>query len=250
MMGGIAVLTTLFLVAVGWWTGLRQALHGVLLGVAVLGLLPFAIIFGGLLAALLFAVLVGLHGGGDAGPGGLIAEGGMRLLIPYYRFLARQRHPAVLGVALGLPLSGLVLWALLSLFVLPGEARTVVILADASRRIEQEYRQTRHYPLPIADGTLAELSPGGAHAGATLDGFGRPLRYQLSGTGPFAEYRLISLGFDGAPGRDDLCISGGTRLSNLRKQAVRLIQALADVTGRPTLAAQVAGIRNLSCPEN
>lgn len=223
-MAGTAALTALLLVGIGWLTDLCHTFHAVLIGLAVVGLLPFLLVAGGLLMCLLSMVLAGAAGGHGADAGSGLAEGGFRLIVPYYRFLARQRHPVTLGAAIGLPLGVLLLWVLLAVFVLPGEAATVAILAKTKERIEQQSRKTHQFPEASPDGKLLDTALGGQREGAVEDGFGRALHYERSGTGLLAGYRFTSLGFDG-----------------------EWLRALTELAGKPTLSARLGGIKSMSC---
>jgi hypothetical protein len=194
-----------------WWFDLRALLHAALLGLLLFLFLPFVIIAAGLLVALLTGLLIGLAHG-EAAPSGvaeaLVAGGGW--LVPrYYRFLARRRHPAALGVAVGLLLGMLGVWLLLALTILPAEARTAAVLAEAREALARLPR------LPAADGAghLSWQALGISRAGVIEDGFGRPVRYSVVGRWKLAWYRLVSDGADGRPGRDDLCVVGGTSIA-------------------------------------
>lgn len=119
-------------VAIGWFTDVRDAMRGALIAVATFALLPFAIMaLGVFLALMLLALSLILallsDGGGDVG-GTEVAEpfvaGGLRLMGPYYRWLARQRHPTFWGVSAGVVLGALVLWSMIATVVLPAETRT------------------------------------------------------------------------------------------------------------------------------
>src|SRR5439155_4751853 len=91
-----------------------------------------------------------------------VLNAGERFLVgPYYRFLARRRHPLFWGLGGGVLLGALLLWALIGAVVLPGEARTGKILIDAKDRIEHSYQEGHKFPTSLAD------------CGApTVDGFG------------------------------------------------------------------------------
>jgi hypothetical protein len=235
-----AAVTALALVVAGWTSGLRQVMHGALLALATAALLPFALIAGALLviaaAGLVVASAGALGGAHDLSPdhvgwglGEAVVEGGKRLIPRYYRFLARRRHPLFWGVAGGLLVGALLLWALIAVVVVPGEARTARALAAARADVEQSYATSGALPRPDDQGHLS-IASGGARA----DGFGRPLQYQVSGRWKLASWKLTSLGFDGRPSSDDLCVSGSTKLF-----------ALADEAG---ITEHLAGVRALSCP--
>ena len=158
-----AGITTTVVVALGWLTDLRGVLHGALLSFAIAALLPFVIIAAGvaviLLVALVGAIAAALgDGGGDMsvaveGGAGLI-EGGARIAPKYYAFLARRRHPVFWGTGAGVFLGGLLLWAVLAIFVMPGETRTTDTLYEARARIELYYAEHGGLPKPDADHRL------------------------------------------------------------------------------------------------
>ena len=135
-------------------------MHGAFLALAVAALLPFLITLAVLLAitvvgAILLAPLaVGSHGGGaeiliDAKLP-VVRAGNRFLVAPYYRFLARRRHPLFWGTGGGVLLGALLLWALIGAVVLPGEARTTKILIDAKDRIEHAYQDGHGFPTSLA----------------------------------------------------------------------------------------------------
>jgi hypothetical protein len=238
-----ALVTASALVAVGWLTELRHVMHAALLAVAVFALLPLILIGGALLLVLVVSLAIAaaaaLGGDGDADLGGLgtgdLAEGGVWLAPRYYRFLGRQRHPVFWGVPAGLALGGLVLWGVLGLAVLPGESSTAQILAQARADIDSRYRETGDFPRPD------EL--------VVRDGFGRPLEYRLSGRWKLKSWTLVSLGFDGEPSSDDLCVSGSTRMVELAEKALAIASQLEGIrAGTASVADQLSGVRALRCP--
>ncbi len=243
-----AVITAAVVVAIGWMTELRDVMHGALLAVAVFALLPLILIAGALLLIILvglgLSVAAALGGDGDVGTeglegaGDLVVGGGAWLAPRYYGFLARQRHPVFWGIPAGALLGGLVLWGLIALIVVPGESRTVQVLTGAQADIEQRVRESGK--LPKAD----QL--------ALRDGFGRPLEYRVAGRWKLASWTLTSLGFDGEPSADDLCVSGSTRLARWAETAAdiaRDVEAFRSGGGEPgpTIADRLSGIRALRC---
>ncbi len=242
----------------GWFTGLRAVMHGALLTVAVVALLPVVIICGGLLLVLLAALLAALLAGEDAGSsdvaGGVVEAGGW-LLPRYYGFLARQRHPVFWGVPLGALLGGLLLWAALALAVVPKETQTVSTLLVAKLGAEAAYKQHKRFPKPDDQRRLpcAAVQMQGHEActgGVVIDGFGRPLSYEVKGRWRLATFRVTSLGFDGEPGRDDLCVGGSTRLAKIANAASGL---LAKIAGKDpegvSLTSKLLGVKELRCEE-
>jgi hypothetical protein len=242
-------------VALGWFTGVRRVMHGALLSLAVGAFLPFVVVAAGIALSLLVVVLgllaALLAEGGVEVPhdaGASVGELGLRLVGPYYRFLARRRHPVFWGVPIGALAGGLGLWALLATIVLPGEARSAVAIAGAQADVERCYARTSRYPEPTPEGHLLrrDLDPA-AGEGAVRDGFGRPLRYEKRGRWKVASYRLRSDGFDGRPGGgDDLCRSGVTRLGRLA-EAVRVSRTPGGLG--VSVGVRLGAVREMRCPD-
>ena len=251
-----AVMTALIVLTVGWFTDVRQLLHWVLLTLAVTAFLPFVIIGGGLAVGLLLA-LAGAVLAADASVGAGVGEGaatfGALILLPYYRFLARRRHPVFWGIPMGLLLGCLLLGGVIALVIVPAETRTVQILAGMQQQIERFHKKNRRFPTADAEGRLTskELgldAPGVRNDDFIVDGFGRPLHFRVRGKGILASYTLISWGYDGKPGRDDLCVS---RSSDVSKWAVLLADKLGVNQQRkgPGLTVLLRGILDLHCPD-
>jgi hypothetical protein len=248
-----AVITALVVMATGWFTDVRQLLHWILLTLAVTAFLPFVIIGvglgAGLILALVGAVLVGDSGGGE----GLAKIGvmiGGHLFLPYYRFLASRRHPVFWGIPVGTVLGCLLLGGVIALVIVPSETRTVQILAETQEQIEKFHKKTGRFPTPDAEGRLTSKAIGLEARGAgndefILDGFGRPLHLRLKGKGILASYTLISWGYDGKPGRDDLCIS---RSSEVSKWAALLAEKVGLNKKAPEVTVLLRGILDLQCP--
>ena len=258
LFSGTAAAVALAVLAAGWFTGLRAVAHGAMITVAVLALLPLIIIGGGLLLILLLTLVMALFGGEDA-DGGMAADGvveaGGWLLPRYYRFLARQRHPVFWGVPTGTLLGGLLLWAVLALAVIPHEARTVSILLLARQGAEAAYKQHKRFPSPDKQGRLpcvaVDLQEHQAcDDGVVTDGFDRPLRYAVKGRWRLSSFRMTSFGFDGEPGRDDLCAEGASRLARAARAASDL---LATIVGedpeRLSVGLKLQGVKALRCEQ-
>jgi hypothetical protein len=242
-------------VGLGFATDLRQVMHGALLALGGVALVPFALIALGVLLYLLAVLLILLIGaaGGEVSPegvgldelGGRLIAGGGLLIGPYYRFLARSRHPLVWGTLAGVLLGGLLLWALIAIVIVPREARTAELLAMAKQRVDRIYQTTGAFPgTEPAEQLSVEGSP-------LLDAFGRPLRYRVSGKGHLASYTLGSLGFDGKPSGDDLCVAGSGKLAVWADRAARLGQLVDTIaSGSAPVADRLSGIRSLRCEKN
>lgn len=252
----LGVASSLF--GIGWYTQLRELMHGALISIAVFALLPFVIIAAGIMVILLavgMIVLLGIlgafTGGGDvpdkpADAGEPLIESGLRLVPRYYRWLASQRHPVFWGVPSGLLLGGLALWLTLSALVLPGESRSVEILADVRQQIDVYYGAHKRYPKPDDSGHLPYTSLDETRSGVVLDGFGRPLEYRMEGRWRVASYRVRSYGYDGVPGgNDDLCVSGATKLARWSSVLGRNSDGKSG-----SIKAKLGAIRELRCTDN
>jgi hypothetical protein len=251
-----AVITALIVLIVGWFTDVRQLLHWVLLTLAITAFLPFVIIGGGLAVGLILA-LAGAVLGADASVGAAIGEGattvGSLLFHPYYRFLGRRRHPVFWGVPVGMLLGCLLLGGVIALVIVPAETRTVQILAETQQQIERVHKKSGRFPTPDAEGRLTSKAlglqaPGAGNDDFILDGFGRPLHLRVKGKGILASYTLISWGYDGKPGRDDLCIS---RSSDVSKFATMLADKLGlNQPGKaPEWTVLFRAVLDLHCPQ-
>jgi hypothetical protein len=200
-------------VILGWTTGVRQVMHAALLGIAAVAFLPFVLIAAGLFSVLSITFVVALAAAGHDMPIDHVHGAGEALLE---------------GGAWLTP------------------------------RYYRFLRQRRH--------PLFWAVPGGALLGGLLlwallalvvmpkearvarDAFDRPLVYRVSGIWQFASYTLTSLGFDGKPSDDDLCVSGATKLAHLAEQASDLgdlVEALRS--GHASTRQRWASIRSLSC---
>lgn len=251
--GGAKFLVATLLVATlvvtfGWLGSAREVMHGALLATATLAFLPFVALATILLAAGAVTLLVTLLGILTGDPidvdlvphvGEALANTAPRWTVRYYRFLASRRHPVVWGAALGVLSGGVVLWGLVGLVIVPGEAETATVLANARARIERSYQEHRFYPAPDAPGRLLlDGTP-------VMDGFGRPLRYEVTGRGKFASWKLVSRGFDGRESADDLCVEGATRLGTLAKGTERALDRLRGKDA--SLRDQLASVGKLRC---
>jgi hypothetical protein len=231
----LALLATFaLLVGIGWMTGLRHVMHGALLSVAAVALLPFLVVAAGVLicvvglcSSLVLAAFFGedtseiAFGAADAGE---LALEGTRWLPRYYAFIRGIRHPTWWGGLCGLLLGGLFLSGLVATLVVPGERHTIYQLQQGKFLIEQAYEQQGAYPKRVAGPAYDTLADA---AGRVLeDGFGRPFRYSTQGAWKFVSYELRSLGFDGEVSADDLCVRGGTRameIAQLAKSALKWV---------------------------
>ena len=214
-----------------WGTGLRDAFHGLLLGLAAAALLPFILIVAALAlfaAAGLVAGLVAQEDISLAAAAEGVTGGGGRLARAYYAFIWRQRrHPLAWGLGTGLALGIVGVWAMLAALIVPRESQTLNVLLLTQARIQA----LPAHPEPPADGLLyPSLWGAPASASPVLDGFGRPIHYTRAGAWGATSYTLRSLGYDGVPSDDDLCLSGKTALRSAIDQArdpLRFLERLA-----------------------
>ncbi|MBA3455983.1 MAG: hypothetical protein H0T42_22990 [Deltaproteobacteria bacterium] len=246
-----ALTTALAVVVAGWFSGAREIMHGVLISIAVLALLPFAIIAGVVFLMLVAGLVLTAPAlvGGDApdleivsDAGTPLADAGVGMVGPYYRFLGRRRHPMFWGIPAGALLGSLVLWGLIALIIVPGEARTVKRLADANLALERVYKETGRVPEPEANGQVVL-------AGRIVeDGYGRPLHYVVSGPWKLQSWTLTSIGFDPDDASDDLCLAGQTTIVKWAERVRTAAKLLEEITkGKASLEDRLAGIDALRC---
>jgi hypothetical protein len=219
---------------VGWLTGLRGALHGVVLAAGAVAFLPFiSLTLAALIVCAASALAAVTDAGADvfaAGAADGIATGGGKLIRGYYRLLWRLRqHALVSGVGVGVGLAAAVLALVLWFFVVPREAETLAILLEAKARIDasKDPEQLRH---PI------------------LDAFGRPVEYRRQESWLAASYVLTSRGFDGEESSDDICVAGRSRAGALLAHAKRPLETLRALREGGLGAAQRAqAVRDTRC---
>jgi hypothetical protein len=240
------VVTATCIVGAGAISDLRAVAYRVLLALALAAFLPFVIIAGALLVLMSVGVVISLPyalaGAHDTLPGlygaaELIDKGGRKLVPPYYRFLASRRHPLFWGIAAGIVLGVLILWAFIAVVILPGEARTTRILIEAKDKVDQAYHAGHSFPRSLAD------------CGApTEDGFGRKLQYRVRGKWMVAKYQITSSGYDGKPSSDDLCVIGSTKAVELAREAVTALDVVNMLRGKDgTASDRLAAISALKC---
>jgi len=257
-----ALPVTTIVVVLGWTTGIRDFMHGSLIAVCVFALLPFVII-GALLATVLLAslfisIVVAM---GHADVDHLFFADRLppwvgKGIRAYYRFLNRHRGSAWFGIPVGLLLGGLCLWGVLAIVVLPRETRTLELMALAQREVEQAYAERGEYPQADLAGHYLAQSEAWVKAGAVgestelLDAFGRPLAYEARGKWKWQSYRFSSLGFDGVPSYDDLCVTGATRGQTMLDLAnlVVSLQPFFETAKKPW-AEKLSGVQSARCSD-
>lgn len=223
--------------AVGWLTGLRSTLHGVVLAAGAVALFPLLLLTAGVLVLCAGAALAAVTegAGGDlfaAGSADGIAAGG-KLVRPYYALLWKlRRHALLLGLGAGAGFAAALLALALWFHVVPREAETLAILLDAKARIE------------AAGGPSTNLEQ------APFDSFGRPVEYRREGSRLTASYVLISRGFDGKESSDDICVAGRSRAGALLDHARHPLETLRALREGGLGAAQRAqAVRDTRCEQ-
>ena len=262
------------LVTIGWASDLRGTFHGMLLALSVAAFLPLLVV---LACIVLFFVvcLVAVMAGDSVGPGAAdsvaLSEGLVvffkRILVPYYRFLFTRRSPIFLGAVSGLLLGTTLLWALLTLVVLPGEVCSLGRLTAMQDAIDGYYKLHGKYPSPVQDKWLGQYvlsdnqpnwpvckAPSVETEGGDavlLDGFGRRIHYSVAGRGRLASYELRSFGYDGRQGDDDICLTGETRgqaaVDRVAKAVDSVRRLFHSASGKPALHHSWAALRAASC---
>lgn len=219
-----------------WLTGLRTALHGVVLTAGAVALLPFITLTGAVLVLCGAAALGAVAGGPDifaAGAADGVTTGGGKLIRHYYGLLWRmRRHALIWGLGAGLGLGAAVLALVLWFFVVPREAETLTALLDAKARID------------------ASKTPSAGLDPPVLDAFGRPVEFRRDGSWLTASYVLISRGFDGKESADDICVTGHSRAGALLDQARHPVETLVALRkGGVGAAARAQAVRDTRCKE-
>lgn len=234
--------SALIVLGLGWTTSLSTAMYGATLSLVAFATLPLILILSGILlpflmlTVLMVSILVSAIAAclgvapidvPDCNPiegafhGAEISHFGWKIMVPYYRWLSKTRHPVVWGSVAGVFLGGVILWGLVTLLVLPGEKRTVEILSQTKDLILQRFDQEQK--MPPTKGNLLCRDIGIDQPGPVLDGFNRPLIFEVQET----KFRLRSLGFDGKEGRDDFCIAGQGVLKGRLNKAIAFVKGLA-----------------------
>lgn len=250
------MLTAAAVVVIGWYTDFRDTMHYSLISILIAAFLPFVMICAVIATGIIIAVIAAIVGG--CSDGSSIVEVVFllsRTIVPYYRFLASRRHPTFWAIPFGCVAGGLLLWGLIALVILPGEARTSRIILQTQRALQEVYDQEHDFPRPDENGHLLR-SDIGAPQGAgepkqVTDGFGRPLIYEHRGKWKFQSYQLRSLGFDGEPGRDDFCSSGGTKVTELAGRAADIFKFVTlEINGKELgIAERLDAVRTLHCKD-
>jgi hypothetical protein len=271
--GGVLLLVLLL----GWLTELRGVMHALLITLGTHALVPFVAVLGVVALFSAAALSTALIAEDASGRSNLQAPiGGRQLARAYDEQIRRQRrHPLAWGAAAGLGLGLVGVWLVLAALVVPLETRTLGVLLLAGARLDAAARgapppnsaalpnatalpnAARPTDAPAAPGVnLRRAAPADGHLypsawnGATdtvdnpvLDAFGRAVRYQTDASEGGA-YVLRSLGLDGVPSRDDLCVlappGGPTR------DPLAFLESLRD--GQLAWSAQVGALaRARSC---
>jgi len=257
-----SLVTAGVVVGVGWFTEAKLVAHGALITMAVAALLPFLILAVIVVLPALIMLAFGLFGAFFLAVApevpleiGVEAAAHSSGIVPwYYRLLIGQKHPYFWGVPCGVVIGAGILAGLIAVLIVPGETKTVQILAETQAAIEQVYESKGSYPKPNENGYLprAALALSGDSSpteGVVLDGFGQALSYEIKGRWKLASYRLRSYGYDGRRGGDDFCLSGSTKVGGAVDVAGFLLDILRGKEGstRATLRGKLRGIQSLRC---
>ena len=262
------------LVIIGWASDLRGAFHGMLLALSVAAFLPLLVVLACIVLFFVVCLVAVMAGDSDAlsaadsvGLGEGIVVYFKRILVPYYRFLFTRRSPVFLGAVSGFLLGTTLLWALLTLIVLPGEVCSLTRLTALQNAIDRYYKSHGKYPSPVQDKWLGRevlsdadadwpackapaAEPEGGDA-VLLDGFGQRIHYSVAGRGRLASYGLRSLGYDGRQGDDDICLTGETRgqaaLDRVAGAADSVGRLFHGISGKLALHHRWAALRAASC---
>lgn len=231
----------LAIVGIGWFTAVQTVAYGAMISSLVFAFLPIVIIAIGVVLSLIEI-------------GEPVVMVGLSSVKPYYRWLARQKHPLFWGIWNGVGLGGLALLLLNGLVILPGESKSVEIMARVELAIDEAYRSDGGFPRPDGNGHLPIDRLNGADVpsvdGVVVDGYGRPYEYVVEGRWKLARYLIRSVGYDGAPGGgDDLCLAGATRLSELAGVGSRILDAIRSKPGGRIdgFKTRLNAIRSLRC---
>ena len=123
--------------AIGWLSGLRSVFHGAIIIMSVAAFLPLLAALAIVLIFLGMSAIAVISGDPDAAPvasDAFATSEGLaaffrRVLVPYYRFLFTRRNPVLLGGTCGILLGTPIVWALITIVVLPGEVCTLKRMA-------------------------------------------------------------------------------------------------------------------------
>jgi hypothetical protein len=208
--GGAACAGLLGSLLLGWLTGLRGVMHGLLIALGSAAPVPFLIVLG-VVAVVAAGSLTTALIADDSARVAAAPAGSARhdwLSRTYFEHVRRQRrHPFAWGLGSGLALGVVGIWLVLAALVIPLEARSLSSLLLAQARLDTARSGAQPRALPAGDGPLhaSAWSTRAAGSGdpAVLDAFGRSVMYEPDGAGA---YRLRSLGLDGRPSADDLCL--------------------------------------------
>ncbi|MDB5339277.1 MAG: hypothetical protein JWN70_4896 [Planctomycetaceae bacterium] len=174
-----------------------------LLAVTFLPLLLYVGVFTLVLSPLVFICFI-CDFLGLSGPSGFkiyeaVADG----IGPYYRWLFGITRPLLWGACFGATIGLAALWAITVGIRQPGEQETKMILTRVRDAVIKQFEETGKLP-PRTERQLLCRDICIERDGFVTDSFGRPLDYDVREP----TFRLRSMGYDGRPGADDLCMIG------------------------------------------
>jgi len=226
----------------GWFTGMRGLMHALLVTFGASAPVPFAMLLG--LAAVFAAagLAVALLADARAAATPPNPASGSGLARAFYAQLRRQqRSPWAWGAGSGVALGLVGIWVVLGGLVIPLEMSSLDLLSFSKLRIDAAHPSGS---LPASsDGLLhpsawsSSPEPGDT---AALDAFGHPVRLEPAAS----TYRLRSLGLDGRPSGDDLCVSGPAPLAALADPLAFLERRRSGQVG---WVEQVRALRDSRC---
>lgn len=261
------ILVILSFCVLGLLGDIRFTVYTLFISLVVAGFFPFLIILCVIAALMLPFILVGvlvgaLFGGElggelggdfafDAFDAGNLVPSLNPLVKGYYKLFQRQTHPVFWGVIVGSVVGLMILASFLYLFIVRKETVTLERFASLKVEIEAYYQEHGHLPKPNDQGFLTyEILAGeeGTESGSpVLDGFKRPIQYEVAGKWKIASYRLTSLGYEVDRGEDDLCFSGGTTIVELAGKALDWVRFLDGLDDETSVSDRISGLTLFRC---
>ncbi|MES2793050.1 MAG: hypothetical protein V4719_25785 [Planctomycetota bacterium] len=220
--------------------------YGTMITLGAVGLFPF-VIYASVFAIAMFRIVLAELLMFPIGQGSY--EGFWRLyedaadsIVPYYQWLFERPKWLLFGAFFGATSALIALWLVVLLLKEPGEKRTTELLANLKEAVISHFEKSRKLP-PRTDGQLLYRDLGMDQDGFVLDGFGRPLDYDVRET----SFRFRSMGYDGRLGTDDLCIAGSVKktvTTVLKKHEAGILKAVKDSLKNPGIRFRIQDATN------